>query len=145
MGCRPEWFGGDQNAILLYEQVVELAHIWDDLVDRDKPVSNEQINRAFHIALFLMPANPLYDQLRHVFTPMWAVVAHAYTVANHFEAEKDLQGLEISHNLRYAGGHLLAYLMVVCIGEQEARKHMPDLWKEIVNERFQDYLEEHTC
>jgi hypothetical protein len=52
------WFGGNTDALNLFHHLVELIHIWDDLIDKDKPVSDEQINKAFLIALVYMPSNP---------------------------------------------------------------------------------------
>jgi hypothetical protein len=60
------------------------------------------------------------------------------------EREKDLHGLEISHNLRYAAGHMVAYAMHQCLGPEEARKFVPMMWKEVVWERYEEYLTEHS-
>jgi hypothetical protein len=35
---------GDQEAIAFNALIYRIVETWDDLVDRDKPVSNEQIN-----------------------------------------------------------------------------------------------------
>ena len=44
-----EWFGGNQDALSVYRMLVDLAHIWDDLVDKDKPIGETEINNAFLI------------------------------------------------------------------------------------------------
>ena len=30
-----EWFGGNQDELNMYHMFVDLAHVWDDLVDKD--------------------------------------------------------------------------------------------------------------
>ena len=45
-----EWFGGNTDALAMYDLFKELAHIWDDLVDKDKPVSEDAINKALLIS-----------------------------------------------------------------------------------------------
>ena len=52
-----EWFGGNHDALNMYRMLVDLAHTWDDLVDKDKDVPADHINNAFLIALVYMPAN----------------------------------------------------------------------------------------
>lgn len=138
-----EWFGGNEDALAIYRMFIRLAHIWDDLVDKDKDVTEDEINEAFLICLVYMPVNPFYRQIQDVVIPMWITIVSAYKTANQFEKNKDAHGIEIAHNLRYAAGNIVAYMVHVCIGPIESAKYMPDIWKEIVAERFDDYRKEH--
>lgn len=138
-----EWFGGNVDALNIYRMFIDLAHTWDDLVDKDKEVSEAQINNAFLIALVYMPANPFYKSIQDQLLPLWAVVVSAYTTANTFEKNKDEHGIEIAHNLRYASGHIIAYIVQLCLGKEEAEKVLPEVWKSIVAERFDEYRKEH--
>ena len=94
-----EWFGGNQDALNMYRAFVDLAHIWDDLVDKDNPVSADKINQAFLTCLVYLPANPFYRAIQEQIMPMWLVVVSAYETANHFEKIKDAHGIEIAHGL----------------------------------------------
>jgi hypothetical protein len=138
-----EWFGGNEYALHMYRMLVDLVHTWDDLIDKDKDVSDVEINNAFLIALVYMPSNPFYRQIQDHIMPMWVTVLSAYEVANKFERDKDERGLEISHNLRYAAGHVVAYMVQACVGYEKSREIMPEIWKVIVDERFDDYRKEH--
>ena len=138
-----EWFGGNQDALNMYRMLVALTHTWDDLVDKDKEVSDEEINNAFLIALVYMPTNPFYRLIQDAVMPMWLTVLSAYEVANKFEKDKDQHGIEIAHNLRYAVGHVVAYMVQVCVGYEKAKEIMPEIWKSVVFERFDDYRKEH--
>lgn len=137
-----EWFGGNQDALNMYQAFVDLSHIWDDLIDRDKEVTNEQINNAFLTCLVYLPANPFYRSIQDQVLPMWLTVVSAYQVANHFEKMKDEHGLEIAHGLRYAAGNIVAYAVHVCVGPEKALKILPEVWKAIFAERFEDYKSE---
>ena len=137
-----EWFGGNQDALNLYHMFVDLAHTWDDLVDRDKPVSQDAINNAFLFCLAYMPANPFYQQIQQAVLPMWLTVVSAYQTANKFEQDKDEHGLEIAHTLRYAAGNIIAYAVHVCVGPEKAKEVLPDMWKTVVAERYADYKAE---
>ena len=138
-----EWFGGDQDALNVYRMFVDLAHLWDDLVDKDKPTTENQINNAFLICLVYLPANPFYQTIQRAILPMWLVVVSAYQTANHFEKNKDEHGLEIAHTLRYAVGNIVAYMVHVCVGPEKAAEILPEVWKAVVYERFDDYRKEH--
>lgn len=144
MNGRPrlEWFGGNQDALNMANLFADLLHTWDDLVDRDKPVSEVQVNQAFLTCLVYLPANPFYRHIQDQILPMWLTVVSAYETANHFERTKDPHGVEISHTLRYAAGNILAYAMHVCLGPDRAREYLPDMWKAAVFERFDPYREE---
>ena len=138
-----EWFGGNKDALDMYRMIVDISHTWDDLVDKDNDVPTDHINNAFLIALVYMPANPFYRSIQDQIMPMWLTVISAYEVANKFEQDKDEHGVEIAHNLRYAVGHIVAYMVQVCVGYEKAKDIMPEVWKSIVFERFDEYRKEH--
>jgi hypothetical protein len=138
-----EWFGGNTDASAMYGLFVDLTHTWDDLVDRDKPVTEIEINQAFLTALVYLPANPFYRHIQPAIMPMWLTVVSAYEAANKFEREKDPHGIEISHALRYATGNIVAYAIHVCVGPEKAREYVPLMWKDVFHERFDDYRKEH--
>ena len=138
-----EWFGGNENALRMFNAFVDLAHVWDDLVDKDKPVFADDINRAFLTCLVYLPANPFYRSIQNEILPMWVTVVSAYETANFFEANKDAHGIEIAHGLRYAAGNIMAYAVFVCVGAEKAKEFLPEMWKAIFYERFDDYRKEH--
>jgi purine-cytosine permease-like protein len=138
-----EWFGGNQDALNMYRAFVNLAHTWDDMIDRDKPVSADDINRAFLTCLVYLPANPFYRAIQDQIMPMWLVVVSSYETANAFEKAKDPHGIEIAHSLRYAAGSIVAYAVHVCLGAEKAKEVLPEVWKAMFYERFDDYRKEH--
>jgi len=138
-----EWFGGNQDALNVYRMFVDLAHLWDDLVDKDKEATEDAINNAFLICLVYLPANPFYRSIQDQILPMWLTVVSAYQTANKFERDKDAHGIEIAHGLRYAAGNIMAYVVHVCVGPEKAKEFLPDVWKAVFHERFDDYRKEH--
>jgi purine-cytosine permease-like protein len=138
-----EWFGGNQDALNMYHAFVDLAHTWDDLIDKDKPVETSKINQAFLTCLVYLLANPFYRGIQDQILPMWLVVISSYETANFFEASKDQHGIEIAHGLRYAVGNIVAYAVHICVGAEAAKEFLPDMWKTIFFERFDEYRKEH--
>lgn len=140
---RLEWFGGNADALAMYQMFIDLSHTWDDLIDGDKIVSGDAINNAFLIPLFYLPANPFYQKIQQAILPMWLMVVSAYETANTFESRKDAHGIEIAHSLRYAAGHIISYAVHACVGRDKAKEVLPELWKDIFFERFDEYRTEH--
>lgn len=138
-----KWFDGNVDALNMFHTIVNLAHVWDDLIDKDKPVSDESINNAFLSALVYLPANPFYQRIQSQILPLWMTVISAYDTANKFERDKDEHGLEIAHNLRYATGHIVVFMSQACLGYERAQGFMPEIWKTIVDDRIDDYRKEH--
>lgn len=138
-----EWFGGDEHALQMFRMFGDLAHIWDDLVDKDKERTEDEINHAFAVALVYLPANPFYQRIQSQILPMWLSVIYAFQTANAFEEAKDPHGVEIAHGLRYAAGHIVSYAIHVCVGPEQAKKYIPEMWKVLMPERFDEYRKEH--
>jgi len=138
-----EWFGGNVDALNVFRMFGDLAHLWDDLVDKDVEVSEAAINNAFLICLVYLPANPFYRSIQAEVMPMWITVVSAYRTANQLERDKNAHGIEIAHGLRYAAGNIIAYVVHMCVGPEKAAEYMPDVWKTIFAERFDEYRKEH--
>ena len=138
-----EWFGGNHDAWNMAIMMIRLAQVWDDLIDKDKPVTDDQIHWAFTTALVYLPNNPFYKTIQSSVHPLWITAIANYKAANVFEQDKDEHGLEIAHGLRFAAGNIIVFAIIACVGEEEAKKHIPELWKCIFNERFDDYRREH--
>ena len=138
-----EWFGGNLAAQDACYSILRMSHTWDDLIDKDKPVSEVQINQAFLTALVYLPTNPFYRHIQDAVAPMWVTIVSAYEAANQFEREKDEYGVELAFMLRCAIGNIIAYAISVCIGAESARAVIPSMWKSVVGERYSDYRKEH--
>jgi purine-cytosine permease-like protein len=138
-----KWFGGNEDAARMYHAFESMTHTWDDLVDRDREVSETAINNAFLAALVYLPANPFYRSIQEQILPMWITVVSAYETGNKFEREKDEHGIEISHSLRYTLGNIVAYAVHVCVGPEKAKEVLPEMWKSVFHERFDKYRKEH--
>jgi hypothetical protein len=138
-----EWFGGNQDALNLFRMFVDLLHTWDDLVDKDKDVSEASVNNSYLICLVYMQANAFYRSIQEQVWPMWLTVVSAYETANTYERNKDEHGIEIAHSLRYAAGHIVAYMVHVCVGPEKAKEFLPEVWKHVIVERFDEYRKEH--
>lgn len=51
---------GNRDAALFVSMLFRVLHLWDDLIDKDKPIHDEEINLAMFLALVQIPRNPFY-------------------------------------------------------------------------------------
>jgi hypothetical protein len=142
------WFNGNVAARDMAVKLSQLANLWDDIVDKDEGITEADVNLAFEMALVHLPANPFYASIQQHILPLWLTAISGFRVANLYEKAKDSRGLEIGHNLRFVGGHIIAYAMMVCFAAHPQRSEkldefLPQMWKLWVNERFDDYVKEH--
>ena len=90
----------DKDAISFIMSIHDLVEIWDDLVDKDNPVSQEQVNSAFYAALITIPRNQFYA--RH-FAELNLTIENAiidWMSANALEATGDAEKLRMAYVLR---------------------------------------------
>ena len=94
-------YQGNAAAVDLVLRIAEISHIWDDLVDKDKPVSDAQINRAFGIALLELPKNPFYQAHCLDLLPVMTTGTLNWLTANKYEKTQDKEAHALAHVLRY--------------------------------------------
>lgn len=137
-----DWFNGNLDAQDLYEKIVFVAHLWDDLIDGD-PRSAEDINLAFLYCFVHIPANKIFREYSAQLTPMFHAAIMGYMSANTMEKSGDDHKLEIAHGLRYAIGQVIVFIVLLTNPHDRALAILPDLWKKMMPERWEDYRKEH--
>ena len=112
---RLAWFQGDVNALQLYETLTTVAHIWDDLIDGDKPVMKSDINKLMAHLLVNLPTNLFYRKHFEILHPLIVTSVVSYIASVRLETSEDAHKLELAHVLRYAV-HQVAIMMFAIIG-----------------------------
>ncbi len=96
-----ELMRGNQAAAHFIELIVELLHFWDDLIDRDKAVSDEVINDRMFKLFVTLPRNPFYASNFSTLNPVLVNAITNWHVANRFErTEADEYKLRIAYIVR---------------------------------------------
>ena len=91
---------GNEAAATFIQHIVDVLHFWDDLVDRDHVVPDEEINRAMMIALITLPRNPFYVQNFPVLNTILMNAITNWQVATRFERVGDDYEKRIAYILR---------------------------------------------
>lgn len=132
---------GDGEAAAFCKAVCAIVQCWDDLIDRDKPVSPETINRTLWTALVEMPRNPFYRRHFDLLNPLWVTGIQNWHAANSMEDSGTEPELEIAFIIRSCCADILV-AAATCVGGYEwARVVTPAIHRICHSEGLRGYKE----
>lgn len=97
---------GEPDAAAFLTGLHRIVDIWDDLIDKDKPVDDAAINAAFYAALVAIPRNPFYRAHFALLSPLIESAIIDWHTANALEKTGG-DDLRTAHALRCAGYSVL--------------------------------------
>lgn len=135
-----DWVG-NPAAVKFIQDVGVIAETWDDLIDGDKPVGPDDINRAFLLALVELPSNPFYDAHRHSLLPMLLAGANAWVDSTTYERSTDLSQKAYAYVLRDWYVEIVLLVIALTKGVPAMRAVSMDVRAFFTHdaESFQDY------
>ena len=92
------YFKGNESAVSFIEDFFAAWHIWDDLIDKDKSITDEAINQAFINVFIKLPRNTFYQIHFGILNPLMENAFINWFAANKLEQSK--QNLETAYELR---------------------------------------------
>ena len=143
----PRVLKGNDAAVQFVLSLASACHLWDDLIDRDKPVSDEEVNDAFWLMLISMPTNAFFREHADSFRPLMVCAALNWQAATKFERETDPSGddkrlLECAHVIRSDYANIVIHAAYLIGGLTWARQVTPEIRAWWMDEDFHDYLVE---
>lgn len=109
---------GNRAAANWLTSLVEALHLWDDLVDRDVPVSEEHLNHVFRLMLVEMPRNPFFQAHAANLTPVLVMAIQNWHVANAVERGQPCDvSLECAFIVRSSYVDLATMVATICGGD----------------------------
>jgi hypothetical protein len=128
---------GDELAVAFCKQIAFIASIWDDLIDRDKEVPAEDVNRMMQSAM-LLASNPFYRANIDSFQPVMQQSILNWHIANTLEKEPG-RAREIAHVMRYAAADIVVYAAALKGGMTWAREVGPELRLRCQKDTFENF------
>lgn len=113
-----EFVRGDREAFAFLMDVYDIVEIWDDLIDKDKPVDDVVLNATFYRALITLPRNPFYHKHFLDLNPVFEAAILDWYTANALEKTGVTEHLYTSYGLR-RGVQMLAIMAARIIGGVE--------------------------
>lgn len=118
----------DKYALLFCLDLLYVAHVWDDLVDRDVERTAEEINGAFIKSLAHIPNNPFYQQWMPALLPMMHNALVSWLLSNELvKGSKDdkVTAFSIMHGVT----NVIQFCILVKGGTDWAREVGVEFWQ----------------
>lgn len=120
-----EWTN-DAAAVWFVRQFGDICEVFDDLVDKDKPVTDADLARTLFVALTELPVNPFFDRYKTQLIPIIVTGINAWLDAN--TLEKGSQNDRVfSYVLRDWYAEVIAYVIYLCRGREYMRQVSMDV------------------
>jgi len=127
---------GQAAPIHFCESLFRVSQTLDDLVDRDKPVTDDAIYLAFWEALIELPANPFYRQHEPFLRPLMAAALQDWRDSVTLERDGEHHGRTLAFVLR----DQLTSLVVQCAGIVGGFDWMQEVGAEVRRYFHDEYL-----
>ena len=135
----------DQWATKFCMDLIYIAHLWDDLVDKDKERTTYEISDAFRLAMCGLTANPFYVTNISQLHPLIMDVILKYDAVVKLEKSKDDHTQLIAFTLSNALLGVIAYCIFLVGGINYYREVIDSFYKELwidVEEHLIEFLRE---
>lgn len=83
-----KYLDGNVEAVRLCEDIIAVAHFWDDAVDRDILITDAAVNQAMWKALFTIHENPFMRRHFERLMPIMKSAARSWMTATEWEREE---------------------------------------------------------
>lgn len=123
------WFKGNASAMRFCADMAEVSHVWDDLVDGDKPVLPSQADKTFRKLILEIPANDFYRANFNFLHPVMISIWSQWDAANRMEAAPLSGDLQKTYMLRASLYQLFHAVAVLCGGLDWASEIGPEIYR----------------
>lgn len=132
---------GDHDAVDFLLDVFQIGETWDDLVDRDKPLTADDIHRAFWLALVELPNNPFYRRHGAALVPVMATMMNAWMDSVPME-QGGTQQRAVAYVLRDAYLEIISLVLYLARGYDAMRVHSAQIRAFLMesHETFDEYM-----
>ncbi|MCX7173428.1 MAG: hypothetical protein NT159_05820 [Proteobacteria bacterium] len=121
-------FTGNQAAVDFVLIVARVADVWDNLIDKDAPVSDKDINDAFWQLAVDLPRNVFYRAHMDEILPVMETGILNWMTANALECDStNVRAIEIAHVIRYGIADVALLTAALCGGREWAEQVGPEL------------------
>jgi hypothetical protein len=132
------FFKHNEDASFFIDELFAIWHIWDDLIDKDKPLTDADINKAFMGALITLPRNRFYQTYFSILHPIIENAFINWLGSN--TLEKSNGDLTIAFDLRNSYVNIVTACANIIGGPIWAQEVAVEVHKALRNvESYQEY------
>jgi len=122
------WLLGDYDAIKFIQDIGSVMETWDDLIDKDKPVSDALIHHVFITLLISLPSNDFFAKNKNFLIPIIMLAINSWLDSNNLEKE-EFEQRTYALTLRHIGIQIVPMCAFLVGGFEHSRKYSTDIWK----------------
>lgn len=131
---------GNASAENFVDAMFDVLHFFDDVSDKDKPLSNRDVEESLWKALIELPRNQFYRDYFLDLNPMVANAIQDWITANKFEESADSENeMMIAYIIRSSYVTILTQVARICGSHDLASEISMDLRKLCHYEGFAEY------
>jgi hypothetical protein len=123
-----EWFDGDQSAVDFIIAISSISELWDDLTDKDKTSTQEEINQVFWNALVTLPCNDFFNTHKTFLMPLILQSINAWHDSVELEAGTE-NDRAYALTLRLLALQIAPMIVFIKKGFAESRKVSVEMWR----------------
>jgi len=135
-----EFLLNNVEAIQFVVRVFRALHVWDDLIDRDKALTDDEINSVFWDLLVVLPTDPFYVRNIALLNSTLVNAIINWHIANKLEREGDEKDKSVAFVLRGAYIDILSAAAFVVGGMQWVQEVGPAIRRWAHEETFDEYM-----
>lgn len=132
---------GNRSAYDFLTTMFQVLHFWDDLIDRDREVVPEEVNRCMWDALVTIPENVFFQQNFGQLMPLLKTAIWNWQAANVMEASQESLDKQIAFVLRSTYVDLVSMCAYIVGGRDWAHEVALEARRQTSSEGFDDYLD----
>ncbi len=133
----------DENAARWVESFARITQVWDDLVDRDKPITGDDVTMAFMDALIAMPNNPFFVAYRQPLTTMMYAVVSDWLTSNQLAGRGRMED-RIAFVIRDSLAGMIVQIASMLHGHDYAMQRAVAIRRYFHDDQFDEFLAEHN-
>lgn len=138
-----EMLGGNRDALRLCNDLSFICHIYDDLIDGDKPVRQKDIHSLIWKAMLALPANPFYRTHEGMFRPLLVTSILNWHAANQMEKSGSVEQLRVAHVIRFDLASVILMASALTCGQEYAAENAARIRLMLQNDTWANYSKEH--
>jgi hypothetical protein len=132
---------GYQPAVDFFMVLGTIAHFWDDLIDKDRQVSDEEINGVMWNALVTLPNNEFYRQFFDALNPLLVTAIANWQTATAFERGDNPRQHQIAFITRSDYANILIQAAYLVGGREWMLQMTPVIRDEWTDEDYATYAD----
>jgi hypothetical protein len=118
------------------------VELWDDLIDKDKPVTDSSLNGVFVDLLFWLPQNPFFNAHKAHLLPVIMTCINAWMDSNTLQHADNARARQAAWWLKQMGVELYGTVALLMGGFDHMREVSLQARHVLAHEDFSDYEQE---